>query len=270
MALAENHFPLSERPAAWRRLLRFAGRSVLAAAIASASLGLIHDQAQRVRDERLFEYPLIVAMEESGVSIAESELLVVAPIETGPEPSLTRLKEIASRVARALPGAEEASLWSDTGDAYAVVYFEGVEPAGGKWVASARYIAGHAGGGGRIEAAVHRSFLGVPKHIAQMARSTKGLIDRAVGRPLYGGEATVTFRGRPPQGTGREEMARRLLSAVGADLRYESHDATKYVAAGLTSRLPGRTQLARQTVNVVISVSRLGIGQWVEVESPAI
>lgn len=275
MALAESPIPLSGPDKSWRRLFRFLGRVMLAVWLASASIGFITNQAERFNDERHFEYPLTVAMERLGVAVSESEVLVVAPIENGPIQSLSRLKEIASRVARAMPGFDEANFWTEAGDTYLVVYFEGVEPSGGRWVVSTRFIpgdpaAGHLGREGSVEATVLRSFLGVPGQIAQMARSTKGLVERAVGRPLNGTEATVRLRGRPPQEAGREEVARGLLSEVGADLRYESSDSSQYVAAGLTPRLAGRAQLGRQTVNVVVSVSRHGIGQWVEVESPAL
>src|SRR5690606_41971743 len=77
---------------AWRRLLRFMARSALAAAVAAGAYGVVKDTARLTREERLFDFPLVVALEKTGVSVAQSELLVVAPIEQGPMPSFARRK----------------------------------------------------------------------------------------------------------------------------------------------------------------------------------
>lgn len=306
MALAESPIPVSGRSKSRTMLLRFLGRVVLAVCLASASLSFLQHHARHLGDERLLEDPLTVALRGSGVSVLESEIFVVAPVERGPAPSLSELKEIAAGVARAMPGYDAESYWTESNGTYRVVYFEGREPAGGKWIASARYIPGGAVAGvgaegglaggrddlgyslgsagrvanvgsaggvesvGSVEVAVYRSFLGVPRQIGQLARGTKGLVERSVGRPLRGSEATVRLRGRPPSDLSRDEAAREILSRVGADLRYESDDAARYVAAGFSPRLVGRAQLGRQTVNVVVSLSQLGMGSWVEVESPAL
>lgn len=279
MALADS--PISVSGPMKRRLglLRFWGRVVLAVGIASASLHLIQHPAERLTDEKLLEDPLTMALHDLGVSVLESEILVVAPVEQGVAPTLSQLKETARAVARAMPGYDPERFWTESGEAYRVVYFEGAEPTGGRWVASARYLPrssvadGNLGmgvGAGSVEVTVFRSFLGVPRQIGQLARSTQALMARAVGRPLRASEAAVRLRGRPPYDASREDVAREILSRLGADLRYESADATEYVAAGLSTRLLGRTQLGRHTVNVVISVSQRGMGPWVEVESSAL
>lgn len=268
MALAESHIPLPRRPAVWRRLMRLVARSALAAAIAGTAYGLVDDSARRIREEHLLDDPLVVALGKSGVSVSQSELLIVAPVEKGPMPPFSRLKELAARVARGMPGGSHAGLWSDASDGFAAVYYEGVEPNGGKWIVSARYIAGEKGQEGSIEATVHRSFLGVEEAMPRLARTAMGTVARAIGRPVQGGEAKMMYRGRPPRDVRPEELGRRLLLELGGDLRYESARNDRYIAAGLSPRLPGRTQVADQTVNVIVSMSRLGAGQWVEVESP--
>lgn len=276
MALAEGPVPVSGRANGGIRLLRFVGRVVLAVCVASASLSVVERQAPRLADGRLLEDPLTAALRDAGVAVLESDILVVAAVEQGVAPSFSRLKEIAAGVARAMPGFDAERFWTEAADAYRVVYFEGREPGGGRWIASARYVSGSAlasgteSGGEGVEVAVFRSFLSVPERIGHMARSTKSLIERALGRPLRVSEATVRLRGRPPSDAEWKEIARDLLSRVGADLRYESSETARYVAAGFSPRLFGRARMGRQTVNVVVSVSRLGMGPWVEVESPAL
>ena len=66
------------------------------------------------------------------------------------------------------------------------------------------------------------------------------------------------------------EWSRRLFAELGGELRYQSTEGDRYTAAGFAPRLPGRTQFWDQTVNVVVSVSRLGAGQWTEVETPVL
>lgn len=261
---------MAPRPlSAWRRLLRLMARSALAAAVATGAYGVVKDTARLTREERLFDFPLVVALEKTGVSVAQSELLVVAPIEQGPMPSFARLKEVAAGIARGMPGGDQASLWSDASDGFAAVYYEGVEPNGGKWIVSARFIAGE-GGEGVVEATVHRSLLGFEAAMPRLARSAAGAVARAIGRPVPGMRAEVVYKGRPPRDVSPVEWSRRLFAELGGELRYQSTEGDRYTAAGFAPRLPGRTQFWDQTVNVVVSVSRLGAGQWTEVETPVL
>jgi len=267
MVTTDLHVPPAERPRAGVRFFWFLARAALAASVAAGSLSLVEHQGRLVREEGLLQYPLATALRQSGIAVVETDLLVTARLGESLAPSFADLKEIASRIAQRMPRGAPVSLWSEEGDGYAVVYLEGAEPLGGRWIASARYVEGEQEGVGRVEAGVHRRFHGLPDDLPRLYHATAHLVQRGAGVSARL-EGKAAFRGRPTSGGERREIAGGLLGGVGAELRYEEVQGDRLVAAGWTPRLAGRSQVGRQAVNVVVTVTRFGLDEWVEVETP--
>lgn len=245
--------------------LRLVGRAALAAAVLTAAAALLQHQAGLFKEGRFLVDPLSVALKARGISVVESDILVTARLREGPPPTFSELKAIAEQLAARMP-AGERSLWSDAGSGYAAVYVEGAEPEGGRWVASARYIPG-TGDSGRVEASVRRRFYGLPEGLARLVRWTEQAVLRAAG-PSSPLEGKAVFQGRPAGDEPREQLAAGLLGELGAAVRYQELAGDRYVAAGWTPKLPGRTAIGGQAVNVTVTVRRHGQGEWVEVETP--
>lgn len=267
MAATDIQIAEATQPSAARRMLAFVGRAALAASVAWASLYLVEHQGRLIREESLLRYPLAVALDQSGIAVYESEIVATAKLRAGAAPSFAELKEAAVRVAGQLPQEGTESLWADASDGFSVVYVEGSEPFGGRWIASARWVQGAEPGSGTVETAVHRQFHGMPEEMPRIYHATLQLLARGAGVAARR-EGKAVFRGRPAREAPRVEIAASILAAAGADLRYEEVRDDRYVAAGWTPRLPGRVELGRRAVNVVVTVTRHGLGEWVEVETP--
>lgn len=267
METTSAHALAAEKPRMGARLLRYFARAALAAAVASATLYVVEHQARLVKEEGLLRYPLALAVEAGGVAVIESDLLLTVPLGEALTPSFSELKAIASRIAEGMPQAAPPNLWTDEGDGYRVVYLEGGEPLGGRWIASARFVEGEVKGSGRVEASVHRRFYGMPGELPRLYHATALRLQRGAGAvtPPHG---KAILRGRPGRVGEWEELGRRLLEGAGADLRYEELREDRYIAAGWTPRLPGRGTIGRQAVNVIVTVTRRGLSDWVEVETP--
>ena len=271
------------------RAARFFARVALGLAVAHSVTSLAAMEGRIVTEERGLDFPLWVALDDLGVAVLETRLTVRAAVGSGgaagtassvamAKPaapafdaleagSIARLKELARRAAGALPG--EAAYWSDVGEGYRAVYFEGPDPAGGTWLVSGSYIESTGGSAGRLELAASRSVYGRLDDVRGALYDLERRLERAASAPLAPAYHVRAF-GRPPADADAEEFARELLSRLGASARVLTKAEGEVVAFGYSPRLPGRAELDGMEVNVVVRVTERGMGPWLEVGSPSL
>ena len=262
-----NGSVLSYRGAFWTAALRFTARVVSGLLVAYSATALVGYESRLAREERRFDFPLWVAFDQLGIAAIETHLSARAAVEAGGRPSMARLKELAAKAAG--NAAAGAALWSDAGTGYRAVYYEGGDPSGGVWLVSSSYIESAGGEGGRVDLATSRSVYGKVDDVRNALYALRRKLERGAERPLFP-EYQLRATGRPQAGANPEELARKLLDALGVGAATFEFAEGELIAYGYSPRLPGRAERAGAPVNVVVRVTERGLGPWIEVGSPTL
>lgn len=249
------------------RAFRFFARVVAGLGVAYMVTSLIALQGRLITEERRLDFPLWVALDDLGVAVFETRISAWATVESGEPPPMSRLKELARKAAGAR--SDEASFWSDAGEGYRAVYYEGSDPDGGAWLVSGNFIERVDGNGGRVDLAVGRSTYGKIPDVRNALYGLKRQMERAAAKPLAPAYQ-VRAAGRPPSGVSAEEFARELLRKLGVGAATLTHGQGEVVAFGYSPRLFGRADWEGTEVNVVVRVTERGLGPWVEVGAPSL
>lgn len=251
----------------WGRAIRFMARVGLGVLSAWFVVGAALNPSL-IPDKETLRHPILTAMDAVGAFVQQTEVSVWAPVSGREAPSLGELKQLAASIAAPLArdARDPVELWSESTDAYRVVYYSGGEEHGGRWTASARHLVSEAGS---TEVALHRLIYGAPDDLRAFARWSRGRLSAAAGSLLRPVER-VKVSARPAREEDFEQLARALLAAAGAEVRFVSRSDGALTLGGYTPRLSGSERLFDQTINLMVRISTHGRGGWIEMGYPSL
>lgn len=269
MALSHLAAPSASARSFVSALLYFAMRTLVAVAIASAVWGVMQHQAGILSDESYSDHPIWDALRSVDAGVLQTEIVVWASNESERLPSYGELKSLARNVAGGMYiNNSDNNYWSDMSDGYRVVYFQGSEDLGGKWIASASYLIEGWPRKTTTAVSLHRVIYGSYADLKSAINSGKSHVRRA-SRGSGSLSHKIKVSARPGMELDAETMARTILATLGADVRLiiES-DEDGFLLAGYAPKLPGSARVHGQEINVEVRISKHGIGQRIDLGYP--
>lgn len=249
------------------RMKRFFFRVCVALVLSAGLAYFIGQQALQVHQERILDFPLLVGLDRIDASIRATKLSATAVVRRGAVASMEELKVLAGRVAgRDAAGAE---LWSEVHPQYRAVYYQGIDSKGGLWIASARYLAVESGDG-RVEVSFRRELIGRHDAIRHSLQGMHARLQSAAGRLLEEVDLQATIEARPPHSPDAQQLIALLMEGVGAQAIHRWSEGDDLLATGYSPRLTSSVHMNGSRTNVMIRLSQLGQGPWLEVGTPTL
>lgn len=263
MAFAKARVQPEEGATIAARCGRFFRKSFTAAAAGLLFVSLIAHESRLFVEERGAAHPLWDAIDAAGASALSTEISIWAAVAAERPATMSDLKEWARRLAP--PDVGEADFYSVVEEGYRAVYFEGADPRGGTWIASARHLSGMKD----VELAFHRALYGRLDELRLELHAARNRLERAAGRPLPEAHTQVRIEARPAGEEGRVELASRIIEGAGGRVRFVASEGDRVVARGYTPRLSGGA-LGREAepLNLEVAVAPRGLAHWIELGWP--